>query len=182
MKKILFDKIEFTPLQVIQTEDEKKFIIPMSQHIERGVVTNVGTTVESGIKVGDVVEYLLLSKNRVTKDVYYIREPEIIYFYEDGEINPSKKRSKAGWVVVESNKVQHDMTESGIVVPSTILGGTTDLEVGTVTAANTNNEIIKNSGGKVHYQPTGNHIRVLPDDKSTKFIQEKSIVYLEDGQ
>lgn len=182
MKKILFDKIEFTPLSVIQTDDEKRFIMPLSQHIERGIVTKVGTTVTSGVKEGDIVEYLLLSKNRVTKDIYYIREPEIIYFYKDGEISPENKKSKSGWIAVEANKVQHDMTESGIVVPSTIMGGTTDLEIGTVIAANSNNEIIKENGDIVYYQPTGNHIRVLPDDKSVKFIQEKSIVYLEDGK
>lgn len=182
MKKILFDKIEFTPLNLVQTDDERRFIIPMSQHIERGLVTRVGSTVTSGIKEGDVVEYLLLSKNRVTKDVYYIREGEIIYFYENGEINATNKRSKAGWVAIEPNTVQHDTTESGIVVPSTILGGTTDLEVGTIIAANPNNEELKSNGGTVHYQPKGNHVRSLPDDKSVKFVQEKSIVYLEDGE
>ena len=182
MKKILFDKIEFRPLQVIQTDEEKRFIIPVSQHIERGVVTDVGTTVVSEIKAGDIIEYLLLSKNRVTKDVYYIREPELIYYYVNGEISSESKRSKAGWVAVETNKIQHDISESGIVVPSAILGGTTDLEVGTIVAANSKNEVIKENGGTVHYQPMGNHIRVLPDDKSVKFIQEKSIVYLESNE
>lgn len=179
MKEILFDKIEFTPIQIIQTDDEQRFIMPKSQHIERGVVTAVGTTVSSGVKKGDIVEYLLLSKNRVTKDVYYIREAEIIYFYKDGVISPETKQSKIGWVAVESNKIQHDTIESGIIVPSIIMGNTTDLEVGVIIAANPNNEALKENGDIVHFMPTGNHVRVLPDDKSTKFVQEKSIVYLE---
>ncbi len=179
MKEILFDKIEFTPIQIVQTEDEQRFIVPKSQHIERGLVTCVGNTVTSRIKKGDIVEYLLLSKNRVTKDLYYIREAEIIYFYEDGIISADTKRSKSGWVAVESDKIQHDTTESGIIIPSTFLGSTSDLEVGIVVAANSNNEVIKENGSTVYFQPTGNHVRVLPDDKTTKFVQEKSIVYQE---